>query len=174
MKCFTECEYRSNNWFSMLGVLVMLILVLAPAAEAAGQMGVQQTQVQQSTPLTAAQEDITNMAQKIITNYVLAGQPLTFEDIKMIDEDLELSISLLLDPTPGKLYLYLNGVLIDRSGNKFLSQQKYWLPEGLLNLQGHNELLVMQWTRGGEPLLGSAQLVSTSTSVWYSESFASS
>ena len=91
-----------------------------------------------------------------------------------IDEDLELSIFLLLDPTPGKLYLYLNGVLIGRSGNKFLSQQKYWLPEGLLNLQGHNELLVMQWTRGGEPLLGLAQLVSTSPSVWYSEFFATS
>ena len=78
---------------------------------------------------------------------------------------------LTLDATPAKVYIYLNGVLVGRSLYSKNSQRRFWLPEGLLELDGDNELLIAQWTRGAEPRLGEARLEAGITREWHMETF---
>ncbi len=87
------------------------------------------------------------------------------------EEGLVQPIFFTLDPTPTKTFIYLNGVLIGRSWYINTPQRRFWLPEGLLKLDGHNELLVAQWTRGAEPRLAQALLEPGTTRMWYKETF---
>jgi hypothetical protein len=61
-------------------------------------------------------------------------------------------------------------LLIGRSGNNKNTQDIYWLPDGLLDMKGRNEILIMQWTRGAEPYLGEISLIPDHEKTWYYES----
>ena len=78
---------------------------------------------------------------------------------------------LILEPTPAKVGIYLNGMLIGRSWYNNTSQTRFWLPEGVLKKQGENELLIAQWTRGSAPRLGQTRLESGVIRKWHKDVF---
>ena len=80
--------------------------------------------------------------------------------------DLEVPVYLALDPLPTKSYVYLNGVLIGRQAPPQVYRRRVWLPDGVLRRRGSNELMVAQWTRGGEPGIGRARLEAGAVLQW--------
>ncbi len=72
--------------------------------------------------------------------------------------DVEAVYALQLSQMPAKALLFLNGCLIGRTWEARGPQDRFWLPQGLLDPQGENELLIAQWTRGGSPMLGQVQV----------------
>lgn len=87
-----------------------------------------------------------------------------------LPDDVEMPLFLVLDQTPGKGYVYLNGTLIGRLWYPQEPQRRFWLPDGLLQRQGSNELLIAQWTRGADPGIGIARLEAGPPRVWHTES----
>ncbi len=75
-----------------------------------------------------------------------------------VPRDTEVPVYLVLDRTPAKCYVYLNGMLIGRTGHSQEPLHRFWLPDGVLHRTGPNELLIAQWTRGAKPGLGAARL----------------
>ncbi len=88
-----------------------------------------------------------------------------------IPRDTVQPVYFVLENTPAKVFIYLNGALVGRALSGKTSQRRFWLPEGLLNLHGDNELLVAQWTRGADPYLGAARLESGTVRAWHTETF---
>jgi hypothetical protein len=83
--------------------------------------------------------------------------------------DVEGLLFLVLDRMPTKSYIYLNGMLIGRMWYPNLPQRRFRLPDGVLRRTGDNELLIAQWTRGGEPGIGMARLEVGATSQWHEQ-----
>ncbi len=83
--------------------------------------------------------------------------------------DIEAPVYLALDPLPTKSYIYLNGVLIGRQAPPHLYRRRVWLPDGVLRRRGDNELMVAQWTRGGEPGIGRAHLEAGTALQWHEQ-----
>jgi hypothetical protein len=75
-----------------------------------------------------------------------------------LPDDVETPLFLFLDQTPSRAYLFLNGQLIGRYWDGRSPQHHFWLPEGILQRKGENELLIAQWTRGTQPGIGVARL----------------
>lgn len=77
-------------------------------------------------------------------------------------EAVEAALYLTLEHSPGRAYVFLNGMLIGRSRGAGQSAgqltRRIWLPAGVLQRRGHNELLIAQWLRGAQPGLGIARL----------------
>ncbi|MGC9349125.1 MAG: beta-galactosidase [Anaerolineae bacterium] len=82
---------------------------------------------------------------------------------------VEIPVFLELEQTPSKAYIYLNHQLIGRMWYPQGAQRRFWLPDGLLERRGTNELLVAQWTRGANPGIGMARLVPGMPSAWHKE-----
>jgi len=83
-----------------------------------------------------------------------------------LPEDVETPLFLFLDQTPSRAYLFLNGQLIGRYWDGRGPQQRFWLPEGILQRAGENELLIAQWTRGAQPGIGLARLEHGTIMQW--------
>jgi len=83
-----------------------------------------------------------------------------------IPEMLEVPWFVFLGQTPTKAYIFLNGQLIGRYWDGRGPQQRFWLPEGILQRRGENELLIAQWTRGGAARLGIARLECGAVAQW--------
>ncbi len=75
-----------------------------------------------------------------------------------LPRDIEVPLYLVLEQTPARCYVYLNGMLIGRAAYPQEPQRRLWLPDGVLRRTGPNELLIAQWTRGAKPGLGVARL----------------
>ncbi|MBU1878159.1 MAG: beta-galactosidase, partial [Chloroflexi bacterium] len=54
-------------------------------------------------------------------------------------------VGLRIKDTPGKVFIYLNGLLVGRYWHPMGPQTLFYLPEGLLHAQGHNELVLAHW-----------------------------
>ena len=90
-----------------------------------------------------------------------AAFPLTLPD------DVETPLFLFLEQTPSRAYLFLNGQLIGRYWDRRGPQHRFWLPEGILQRKGENELLIAQWTRGAQPGIGLARLEHGTIMQWW-------
>jgi hypothetical protein len=86
-----------------------------------------------------------------------------------IPDDTEVSLFLRLESTPRRAYLHLNGRMIDQVCHPHDGPARVWLPEGVLNRRGRNELLIAQWTRGASPGLGRVRLESGPVMRWQRE-----
>ncbi len=84
-----------------------------------------------------------------------------------LPSEVEVRVVLILDQTPTKCYIYLNGQLIGRMRYPQGAERRFWLPDGALHRWGSNELLIAQWTRGAEPGIGPARLEAETVAVWH-------
>jgi len=84
-----------------------------------------------------------------------------------LPSEVEVRMVLILDETPTKCYIYLNGQLIGRMWYPQETERRFWLPDGVLRRRGSNELLIAQWTRGAEPGIGLARLEDESVAAWH-------
>ena len=87
-----------------------------------------------------------------------------------LPDDVETPLFLFLDQTPRRAYLFLNGQLIGRYWDGRSPQHRFWLPEGILQRTGENELLIAQWTRGAQPGIGMARLEHGPVMQWRQQS----
>lgn len=86
-----------------------------------------------------------------------------------VPEVVDAPLFLGLERASAKVYIYLNGWPIGRAWEARGVQTRFWLPKGLLRYQGDNELLLAQWTRGGEPGLGRVWLESGPVYGWHED-----
>jgi hypothetical protein len=86
-----------------------------------------------------------------------------------IPDDIEVSLFLRLEETPRRAYLYLNGMMIGRACQPRGGSARFWLPAGVLDRRGANELLIAQWTRGARPGLGRVRLETGDPLRWHRE-----
>jgi hypothetical protein len=86
-----------------------------------------------------------------------------------LPRDHEVPLFLHLDRVASKAYVFLNGCLVGRMWYPQDGQRYFWLPDGILQRQGYNELLIAQWLRGAKPGIGEAQLVSGLVRRWVAE-----
>lgn len=84
-----------------------------------------------------------------------------------ISPTMAVPIFLYLDQVPTKAYIFLNGQLIGRYWEMRGPQHRFWLPGGILQRNGNNEILIMQWTRGAEPGVGLAHLEAGNVMQWH-------
>lgn len=84
-----------------------------------------------------------------------------------IPADILLGVFFEIDSASSHIYIYLNSVLIGRTSGRSATQNRFWLPTGLLKIDGENEILVAQWTRGAKPGLGSCRLIAGPVRKWY-------
>jgi len=67
-------------------------------------------------------------------------------------------IGVRLSQCSGKANIYINGWLIGRYWDEFGPQKLFYLPPGLLNINGANELTIVVWPWGKEIELGEMQI----------------
>lgn len=84
-----------------------------------------------------------------------------------VAEGSEAPLFLSLAETPARAYIFLNGQLVGRYRARDGGRQRFWLPGGVLNPRGENELLIAQWTRGARPGIGAARLAAGSVVRWH-------
>ncbi|MBN1487471.1 MAG: beta-galactosidase [Anaerolineae bacterium] len=84
-----------------------------------------------------------------------------------LSETLEIPYFLEVDHVPAEALIFLNGQLVGHYWESRGLQHRFWLPQGVLRQQGENELLIAQWTRGGQPGLGHVQLATGTPYYWY-------
>ncbi|MBN1249704.1 MAG: beta-galactosidase [Anaerolineae bacterium] len=84
-----------------------------------------------------------------------------------LPHDVEAPVFLVLDQTPTKCAIYLNGLRVGELWYPQRAERRFWLPEGILRRDGPNELLVAQWTRGATPGIGVARLESAPPAIWH-------
>jgi len=82
-------------------------------------------------------------------------------------EGIKAPLFLSLAETPARAYVFLNGQLVGRCRARDGGRQRFWLPAGVLDPHGENELLIAQWTRGARPGIGSARLEAGSVVRWH-------
>ncbi len=72
--------------------------------------------------------------------------------------DHRVPVGLRIQNTPGKVFIYLNGLLVGRYWGEVGPQTRFYLPEGLLRPRGRNDLALAHWQRGARAPLGPVRL----------------